>query len=102
MEFCERLLRFLVYILTSLWNNIACRDVSTVFLIFVEKNSQEAIECLTSISDSSTTQRIFTSSMERSGITNGSGEYRKLGFHSDGSTDNEENNTTLLGEVAKR
>ncbi|OIT28315.1 PREDICTED: RRP12-like protein isoform X2 [Nicotiana attenuata] len=63
---------------------------------------KEAIECLTCISDSSTTQRIFTSTMGRSGIMNDSGEYRKLGFHSDGSTDNEENNTTLLGEVAKR
>ncbi|KAK4371480.1 hypothetical protein RND71_010955 [Anisodus tanguticus] len=60
---------------------------------------QEAIECLTSITDSSLTQRIFTSSMERAGITNDIGEYKKLGLHS---ADNEENNSTLLGEVAKR
>ncbi|KAJ8565076.1 hypothetical protein K7X08_001536 [Anisodus acutangulus] len=60
---------------------------------------KEAIECLTSITDSSLTQRIFTSSMERAGITNDIGEYQKLGLHS---TDNEENNSTLLGEVAKR
>ncbi|XP_060182729.1 uncharacterized protein LOC132612632 isoform X3 [Lycium barbarum] len=58
-----------------------------------------AIECLTSITDSSITQRIFTSSMERAGITNDIGEYKKLGLHS---TDNQENNSTLLGEVAKR
>ncbi|PHT80655.1 hypothetical protein T459_13670 [Capsicum annuum] len=60
---------------------------------------KEAIECLTSITDSSLTQRIFTSSMERAGITNDIGEYRKLGPHS---TDNKENNSTLLEEVAKR
>ncbi|XP_049390514.1 uncharacterized protein LOC125854949 [Solanum stenotomum] len=60
---------------------------------------KEAIGCLTSITDSSLTQRIFTSSMERTGITNEIGEYKKLGLHS---TDNKENNSTLLGEVAKR
>lgn len=60
---------------------------------------KEAIECLTSITDSSLTQRIFTSSMERAGITNDIGEYKKLGLYS---TDNKENNSTLLGEVAKR
>lgn len=60
---------------------------------------KEAIRCLTSITDSSLTQRIFTSSMERAGITNEIGEYQKLGLHL---TDNKENNSTLLGEVAKR
>ncbi|MCD9643189.1 hypothetical protein HAX54_030409 [Datura stramonium] len=60
---------------------------------------KEAIECLTSITDSSLTQSIFTSSMERAGITNDIGEYKKLGLYS---TDNKENNSTLLGEVAKR
>ncbi|CAN4107230.1 unnamed protein product [Withania somnifera] len=60
---------------------------------------KEAIECLTSITDSSLTQKIFTSSMERAVITNDIGEYKKLGLHS---TDNKENNSTLLGEVAKR
>lgn len=65
----------------------------------ITNNSQEAIRCLTSITDSSLTQRIFTSSMERAGITNEIGEYQKLGLHL---TDNKENNSTLLGEVAKR
>lgn len=60
---------------------------------------KEAIECLASITDSSLTQRIFTSSMERAGITNDIGEYKKLGLHS---TDDKENNSILLGEAAKR
>ncbi|CAN4089903.1 unnamed protein product [Withania somnifera] len=49
--------------------------------------------------DSSVTQKIFTSSMERAEITNNIGEYMKLGRHS---TDDKENNSTFLGEVAKR
>ncbi|XP_055800973.1 uncharacterized protein LOC129870275 isoform X2 [Solanum dulcamara] len=60
---------------------------------------KEAIECLTAITDSSLTQRIFTSSMVRAGITNDICEYKKLGLYS---TDNKENNSTLLVEVAKR
>lgn len=64
--------------------------------------SQDAIGCLASITDSSSTREIFVSFLKRFGILNNRDEFEGGRDEMDASTDREQGNEHTIDENAKR
>lgn len=66
------------------------------------KKSQEAIECLASITDSETIKKILISSLERFGVATATDACEKLEDSSDCKPDQGEDDATSVQQDAKR